>query len=56
MSGILPIVDGILNDFVRRGQFTSHRMRDSYPGINQETQDDIIGKGSADHEEPHGNS
>ena len=53
---ISPIVDGILRDFVLRGGFTSHRMRDSYPGINQETQDDVIGKGSANYEEPHGNS
>lgn len=53
---INPIVNGILQDFMIRGNSTSHRMRPSYPGINQQTQDDVVGKGSADHEEPHGNS
>lgn len=55
MSGLSPIVNGILADYVLRGASTTHSLRPQHPGVNQSQQDAIAGLGSADHEGPHGN-
>jgi hypothetical protein len=53
---IPPIEGGTLSDYIFRTGATVHRFREHHPGVNQEAQDAIVGQGSADWEDPHGNN
>lgn len=55
MTNLTPMEGVTLADHVLRAGTTVHMLRPKHPGVNQAAMDDIIGKGSADWEEPHGN-